>query len=479
KVLKVFNLSCLDPNSDKSLQIGHQLGKSVQYFTAGVCSGKTLVITMKKKNAGESHFSAYEPVENAGQHRGTFSLSFGKSNKSDWFKLYREFYVGSDSSQLLMLAKMVCVVCPKGFEILMLDHLGSTQVFPSRKEPDFAFLDARPGSEPISMFKLNSGEFLMCYSDFAFKMTKKGELAKKELIEWEGKPQSFALAYPYILAFEDDFVEVRHVETGALEQLILGDNIRRLHSNQDANGNAVIQLFMSDPVNPEVRHVVKLIPSPPPAKAAFDTLDRHPDNPYGPSGNQNQYQIQMQAKRASAHLMSAPLAPVLSTGISSPAVLTSHTQFTNGHEHYQQSATFTQNQVYQTQHQHQQYQYNHSSNTNLSHGVVQQSPSAGPRPSPRAYPQSVYSGQEQPPPQSPHPYSASFQPYPTVHDQGFIAHPNGSNLSLNQTQSQQQQQQQQQQHHHHHQQQQQYQQQQQQQQHEGQFSAPWGTGAFP
>jgi len=165
KVLKAFNLSCLDPNSEKSLHIGQQLGKSVQYFSAGTCVGKTLVITMKKKNAGESHFSAFEPLENAvlgGTHRGGFSLSFGKSNKSEWFKLYKRFYVGTDSSQLLMLAKMVCVVCQKGFEVLMLENLNNTQVFPLRGDPNFAFLDSRP-STPVSMFRIKADGFLMCY----------------------------------------------------------------------------------------------------------------------------------------------------------------------------------------------------------------------------------------------------------------------------------------------------------------------------
>ncbi|KAK3839861.1 MAG: Dbl homology domain-containing protein [Linnemannia gamsii] len=164
------------------------LGKSVQFFSAGTCAGKTLVITMKRKNGGESHFSAYEPVENAvlgGQHRGGFSLSSFKSSKSDWFKLYREFYVGTDSSQLQMLAKMVCVVCPKGFEIVILENLNNTQEFPNRHDEAFSFLEARPGSVPVSMFKINADEFLMCYTDFAFTMTKKGELAKRELIEFD------------------------------------------------------------------------------------------------------------------------------------------------------------------------------------------------------------------------------------------------------------------------------------------------------
>ncbi|KAG0291633.1 RHO1 GDP-GTP exchange protein 2, partial [Dissophora globulifera] len=329
KVLKAFNLSCLDPNSEKSLQIGHQLGKSVQFFTAGICAGKTLVITMKRRNAGESHFSAFEPVENAvlgGHHRGGFSLSFGKSNKSDWFKLYKEFYVGTDSSQLLMLAKMVCVVCPKGFEILMLDNLDNTQVFPSRKDPAYAFLDLRPGSVPVSMFKINADEFLMCYSDFAFKMTKKGELAKRELIEWEGRPESFAVAYPYVIAFETGLIEIRHIETGALEQIILGNGIRRLYSNADLNGNTVVQLVMADPTNPENRQIAKLIKAPPPSKMVLEPFEFQLKRANVPlSGAKYADQQYQPVSPAQAHLMAPAAKPLLSTNGSGPAVLASHT----------------------------------------------------------------------------------------------------------------------------------------------------------
>ncbi|KAF9273584.1 RHO1 GDP-GTP exchange protein 2 [Mortierella alpina] len=245
KVLKAYDIRCLEPDADKVFQNGQQLGKNVQYYTAGVCAGKTLVITMRKRSANESHFTAYEPIENAvldSQHHKGFSLSLSKSSKLEWFKMYREFYVGSESSRLLMLSKMVCVVCPKGFEVLMLENLIETRVYPSRQDPEYAFLLRRPESVPVSMFKLNSDEFLMCYSDFAFTMTNKGTLAKKELIEWEGRPESFAMAYPYIIAFESGLIEVRHIETGALEQLILGNDIRLLHSEGDQYSNAMMQV---------------------------------------------------------------------------------------------------------------------------------------------------------------------------------------------------------------------------------------------
>lgn len=33
------------------------------------------------------------------------------------------------------------------------------------------------------------------------------------MVEWEGHPLSFALRYPYLVAFDTTFIEVRHVET--------------------------------------------------------------------------------------------------------------------------------------------------------------------------------------------------------------------------------------------------------------------------
>lgn len=59
-----------------------------------------------------------------------------------------------------------------------------------------------------------------------------------------------ALHYPYVLAFEPTFVEVRHVETGGLSQIIQGNNLRCLfadtppsttHGVNNAYNNAAYQ----------------------------------------------------------------------------------------------------------------------------------------------------------------------------------------------------------------------------------------------
>lgn len=84
---------------------------------------------------------------------------------------------------------------------------------------------------PIAIYRLN-GEFLLNYSDFSFFVNRNGWRARPDWqIAWEGQPMSFALSYPYILAFEPSFVEIRHVETGNLITIITGKNIRMLHES--------------------------------------------------------------------------------------------------------------------------------------------------------------------------------------------------------------------------------------------------------
>ncbi|KAK5816813.1 hypothetical protein F5H01DRAFT_187035 [Linnemannia elongata] len=316
KILKAYNISCLEPNADKSLQVGQQVGKSVQYFTIGEYDGKTLLAVMRKKGSSESQFSVYEPVENAvlaGHHHRGLSLSFGKSNKSEWFKAQYDFYVASDSSQLIMFSKMVCVVCPKGFELLSLDNLKETQIFPAKGDPDFAFLAKKADSAPVNMFKISADEFFMCYTDFAFTMTKAGGLAPKAFIEWEGRPDSFALVHPYIIAVENDLIEIRHVETGALEQLIFGDNIRLLYSDVDLMGKNVIHLLMSDPKKPDLRQIVKLSKAPA-RKTTMEPIRYQPKTSFTS-------QSDLFSPSASRRLSTAPktpLSPSFPTSINSP-----------------------------------------------------------------------------------------------------------------------------------------------------------------
>lgn len=97
-----------------------------------------------------------------------------------------------------------------------------------------------------------NGEFLLNYSDFSFFVNRNGWRARPDWrISWEGNPNAFALSDPYILAFEPNFIEIRHIETSELIHIMTAKNIRMLHAStrevrqtRVTHTNAVILIYL-------------------------------------------------------------------------------------------------------------------------------------------------------------------------------------------------------------------------------------------
>jgi hypothetical protein len=64
-------------------------------------------------------------------------------------------------------------------------------------------------------------------SEFGLYVNRHGDPSReKGTIEWEGTAEHVASHPPYILIFDSRFIEVRHVETGRLCQVIAGHDLR-------------------------------------------------------------------------------------------------------------------------------------------------------------------------------------------------------------------------------------------------------------
>lgn len=124
----------------------------------------------------------------------------------------------------------MCVGCARGFEVVSLETT-ETQSLLDQADTSLDFVARKENVKPIHIERMN-GEFLLNYSDFSFFVNRNGWRARPDWkISWEGNPNSFALSYPYILAFEPNFVEIRHIETSELIHIMTGKNIRMLHSS--------------------------------------------------------------------------------------------------------------------------------------------------------------------------------------------------------------------------------------------------------
>lgn len=93
---------------------------------------------------------------------------------------------------------------------------------------------------------------------------------------------SSALHYPYVLAFEPTFVEIRHVETGSMSQIIQGNNLRCLFADTPPSTTNTAQQYYSPSPSPYGQ--------PPPQGGGYGYspyAPTPPNNPYGrpPMGN--------------------------------------------------------------------------------------------------------------------------------------------------------------------------------------------------
>ncbi|KOS12758.1 cnh-domain-containing protein [Malassezia pachydermatis] len=230
QVVHTFTLNALDPADPvMSLKRGRRIASHTSFFRAGVCMGRTLVCVVKSGPVS-STIKTLEPIEYSLRAKKQQTFRKLLQGGQDTLRVFKEFYIPTESSSIHFLKSKLCIGTTKGFEIVDLETL-ETQGLLDPADQSLDFVQRRENLKAIAIYRIE-GEFLLCYNEFAFYVNKNGWRAKGNwIIHWEGNPTSFALHYPYILAFESNFIEVRHVETGALHQVITGFNLRCLFAD--------------------------------------------------------------------------------------------------------------------------------------------------------------------------------------------------------------------------------------------------------
>ncbi|KAI9280723.1 CNH domain-containing protein [Sporodiniella umbellata] len=215
-----------------------KISSNVSFFKTGkVCDKTTFAdrlvertfICFVKYNAMTSTIRVLEPKTS------TMDVKKKKTNKStgvftnvgtaDGLYLFKDLYMPGEATSIQFFKNVICVGSAKGFQMVDIGSANVQSVLDPNDESHY-FIKQREALRPISMFKCPNGNILLCYND------RKGRRINPDwMICWEGQPSSFAFHYPYILAFDPTFVEIRHSDTGKLIQVIPGNNIRCLQPN--------------------------------------------------------------------------------------------------------------------------------------------------------------------------------------------------------------------------------------------------------
>ncbi|RCI06133.1 hypothetical protein CU098_012465 [Rhizopus stolonifer] len=269
KTLYAYALDPLVPKDsrkttvEKHVEKPHQkIAQHISYFNTGTCNGRTLVVAMKKRGV-DSNFKVLEPVcgdlRDPTNSKKFFTKTGLFQRMPSWFKNYMEFYIGTESYSVHFLKARLAVVCSRGFEIINLEALSQNRNLPDPNHPDFNFVQQR-GQElrPLGMFKCREN-YLLCYDAFAFMVNMHGSFVRDAtMIEWEGVPQSVAFYYPYVIGFDTRFIEIRHVETGELVQILAGTHMRCLRFTNQTIA-PVIHGCMAHPFKPDFQFVFQLV----------------------------------------------------------------------------------------------------------------------------------------------------------------------------------------------------------------------------
>ncbi|GAB7357335.1 hypothetical protein MBLNU459_g8289t1 [Dothideomycetes sp. NU459] len=231
KIMYSYPLDALDP--EESQAAPSKRGRKIchaNYFNAGMCNGQLLVCCVKS-NSLSSTVKVYEPMDSMTKGKKKSGLAKMLAGGQEVLKPYKEFYIPMESNSIHFLRSKLCVGGAKGFEIVSLETL-ETQSLLDQADTSLDFVVRRENVKPIYIERTPS-EFLLCYTDFSFFVNKNGWRARNDWrINWEGAPTAFATwGDKYILAFEQEFIEVRLTETGGLVCILTAKNVRFLHSS--------------------------------------------------------------------------------------------------------------------------------------------------------------------------------------------------------------------------------------------------------
>lgn len=206
-----FPLDCLDPNDPTAaLKRGKKIASHTSFFKSGICLGKVLVAVVKSSTLSSTIkvFEAIDQSNRGKKQQASFMRRLNGANEA--LKLFKEFYIPTESSSIHFLKTKLCVGCTKGFEIVDLETLDMQGLLdPSDASLDFVL--KRDNVRPVAIYRIEE-DFLLCYdgqsllfpssdcsasrqltrSEFAFYVNKNGWRSRpKWAIIWEGMPTAF------------------------------------------------------------------------------------------------------------------------------------------------------------------------------------------------------------------------------------------------------------------------------------------------
>lgn len=199
--------------------------KDVGFFVSGRMKDRQLVFYKKRENLA-SVFKVLEPVYQKSTEKRRGGLF--KRGTTEFFRDYDEFYIPAECTGVNLFHSSLAVSTARGFEVMTLDKKLPHTVPDLREQHVQNIASHIKDQRALGMLRLSEQEFLLCYSNCAVYVNKHGEVSRSVIMDFVGTSQSAALYGPYLILFDNDFVEIRNAQNGRLKQIIAGREIKCL-----------------------------------------------------------------------------------------------------------------------------------------------------------------------------------------------------------------------------------------------------------
>ncbi|KAI8637471.1 CNH domain-containing protein [Parasitella parasitica] len=265
------------PDGNQSIQhFGRKIQTHVSFFHVGECLGQTLICVPNPSSVNGTEINLYEPSMPKTEMkkrsllgrlsiRSASSLSLMNTQVTHLKPIYSpcDVWAIDNTKSMLLLTTPVGIIA-----VDMKTKKADGLLDPSDKHLEFITkyekideqMKMSPVIKRIAVFQVPNGDYLICYDKFAFFIDKKGRRIQHDFkIEWEGHPTAFAFHYPHVIAFEQQFIEIRSVVDGNLQQVIQEKNVHCLQNGHKSQESLILGT-MQDKSNPIYQQIFKLQP---------------------------------------------------------------------------------------------------------------------------------------------------------------------------------------------------------------------------
>ncbi|KAJ7104153.1 hypothetical protein B0H15DRAFT_11382 [Mycena belliarum] len=211
-------------------------------FSRIVRVGKRVLLVYASKRMFQSTLDLHVLEAVAGSH-AVMSAKRGNSSSASCFRPFGDpGFVAKDAHDITALLKTIAIATSDRIVILDPTNLTRSAI---TFVPDFtdastsssmsALKKRLEGTKPLGLVRCSATELLVVFDSMGCYVTRHGVPSRSSgYIRWECTALSYAARGAHVLLFSSNFIEIRNVLTGLLVQVIEGQDIRFLHSSDDA-----------------------------------------------------------------------------------------------------------------------------------------------------------------------------------------------------------------------------------------------------